>query len=147
MGNILAQQLVKGMDSLPFDVVKIIDQYKLDMEMLMQRPDPSHYMCSFRAEERQILTQICTLSFGHLATVLRVRDILEASVDLIDFYRESERIWNCRHQIWGLTPYNTPPGCSDHLGYMVYKWLCLQSDRDGMDGVIASCIVNQFCFW
>ena len=72
--------------ALPLDICKIIEQYKVSMELLEDRPKPQHYVSKYLAEERQILTQICALSFGNLSTILRARDILEASVDLIDFY-------------------------------------------------------------
>ena len=90
------------MDELPLEVCKIIQQYKKDMELLTETPQAQHYICEILAEERNIIAKICALSFGHYATVLRAKDILEASVDLIEFYRESENNWNKRHAIWGL---------------------------------------------
>ena len=81
------------METLPLDVCNIIQQYKLDFELFEEQPNPVHYVSTFLAEERKIITQICALSFGNLATILRARDILDASVDLIDFYREAEKNW------------------------------------------------------
>ena len=81
------------MDDLPLDVCKIIHQYKRDMELFVQQPEAKYYISPFLEDERQIIKNICALRLGTLPTLLRVRDILEASVDLIDFYRERERIW------------------------------------------------------
>ena len=135
------------MEALPLDICKIIDQYKVSMELLEARPQPQHYVSKFLAEERQIITQICALSFGNLAAILRARDVLEASVDLIDFYHEAEENWNAQHDVWGLTPVDNPPACREHIGYLVYQWLCLQGDNASLDGIAASCLLGKFCFW
>ena len=135
------------MDDLPLDVCKIIHQYKRDMELFVQQPEAKYYISPFLEDERQIIKNICALSLGTLPTLLRVRDILEASVDLIDFYRESERIWAARHKVWGLTPYAHPPSCGDHLGYVVYQWLSLQGSNGGLEGMVANCMLHKFCFW
>ena len=78
------------MDKLPIDVCKIIQQYKEDFELLEQTPQVQHYICGILAEERNIIAKICALSFGHYATILRAKDILEASTDPIEFYRIRE---------------------------------------------------------
>ena len=135
------------MEALPLDICKIIDQYKISMELLESRPQPHHYISKFLAEERHIITQICALSFGDMSTILRARDILEASVDLIDFYHETEQNWNAQHEVWGLTPYKNPPGLREHIGYLVYQWLCLQGENASLDGITASCLLGKFCFW
>ena len=135
------------MDELPLEVCKIIQQYKEDMELLTETPQAQHYICEILAEERNIIAKICALSFGHYATVLRAKDILEASVDLIEFYRESENNWNKRHAIWGLSPTENPPACCSHIGYLVYQWLCLEGERATVDGLIASCLLDKIALW
>ena len=135
------------MDTLPLDVSNIIQQYKRDFELLEEQPNPEHYISSFPSYERKIITQICALSFGNLATILQARDILEASVDLIDFYREAETNWNQRNAVWGIVALHHPPCCQNHIGYLVYKWLCLEGENAGMDGFVATCLLNKFCFW
>ena len=135
------------MEALPLDICKIIDQYKVSMELLEARPKQHHYVCKFLAEERDMITQICALSFGNLATILRARDILEASVDLIDFYRESESNWNAQHDVWGLMACDSPPACREQIGYLVYQWSCLQGENASLDGIAASCLLGKFVFW
>ena len=135
------------MEKLPFDVCKIILKYKEDMELLTETPQAQHYISTILAEERSIIAKICALSFGHYATILRAKDILETSVDLIDFYRESETNWNKRHAIWGLTPTESPPTCNQHVGYLVYQWLCLQGENATIDGMVASCLLDRFALW
>jgi hypothetical protein len=135
------------METLPLDVCNIIQQYKLDFELFEEQPNPVHYVSTFLAEERKIITQICALSFGNLATILRARDILDASVDLIDFYREAEKNWEQRNAVWGMVALRNPPCCSNNIGYLVYKWLCLEGDNAGMDGFVATCLLNKFSFW
>ena len=135
------------MEALPLDICQIINKYKVSMELLEARPKPQHYISTFLAEERSIITQICALSYGSLATILRARDILEASVDLIEFYRSSERNWNAQHEVWGITPFENPPTCREHIGYLVYQWLCMQGENASLDGIAASCLLGKFCFW
>ena len=135
------------MEKLPLDVCKIILQYKHDMELLTEPPQAQHYISTILAEERNIIAKICALSFGHYATILRAKDILEASTDLIEFYRESENNWNMRHQIWGLTPTENPPTCSEHIGYLVYQWLCNQGSNATVDGMVASSLLNKIALW
>ena len=135
------------MEKLPLDVCKIILQYKHDMDLLTETPQAQHYISTILAEERSIIVKICALSFGHYATILRAKDILEASVDLIDFYRESERNWNRRHQIWGITPTENPPMCDEHIGYLVYQGLCIQGENATVDGMVASSLLNKIALW
>ena len=135
------------MDCLPTDVSNIIYKFKRDMELLEGSPQPQHFISTFLEEERRIITMICALSFGQISTILRAREIIEASVDLIEFYRASEVNWNERHAVWGITPYETPPVCSNHIGYLVYQWLCLQEENVSLDGIAASCLLGKFCFW
>ena len=135
------------MEKLPLDVCKIILQYKHDMELLTETPQAQHYISTILAEERNIIAKICALSFGHYATILRAKDILEASTDLIEFYRESENNWNMRHQIWGITPTENPPTCSEHIGYLVYQWLCIQGSNATVDGMVASSLLNKIALW
>ena len=134
------------MDKLPIDVCRIIQQYKEDFELLEQTPQVQHYICGIHAE-RNIIAKICALSFGHYATILRAKDILEASTDLIDFYRESENNWNRRHAIWGIMPTENPPTCCSHIGYLVYQWLSLEGERATVDGLIASCLLDKIDLW
>ena len=135
------------MDQLPLDICNIIQQYKKDMELLTETPQHKNYISTILAEERNIIAKICALSFGHFATILRARDILEASVDLIEFYRESEFNWNQRHQIWGMQPTENPPACCAHIGYLVYQWLCLEGEQATVDGMVASCLLEKFALW
>ena len=129
------------MDVLPLDICNIIQQYKLDMELLTETPQHKNYVCTILAEERNIIAKICALSFGQY---LRAQDILEASMDLIEFYRESEMNWNQRHHIWGMQPSENPPVCCTHIGYLVYQWLCLEG---AVDGMVASCLLDKFALW
>ena len=134
------------MDKLPIDVCRIIQQYKEDFELLEQTPQVQHYICGILAE-RNIIAKICALSFGHYATILRAKDILEASTDLIEFYRESENNWNRRHAIWGIMPTENPPTCCSHIGYLVYQWLSIEGERATVDGLIASCLLDKIALW
>ena len=135
------------MDDLPLDVCKIIRQYQEDMELLTDTPQVQHYICGILAEERNIIAKICALSFGQYSTILRAKDILEASTDLIEFYRESEKNWNRRHAVWGLRPTESPPTCNEHIGYLVYQWLCIEGERATVDGMIASCLLDRISLW
>ena len=135
------------MDELPLDVCRIIDQYKLDMELLTATPNMQRYISTVLAEERNIIGKICALSYGSLPTILRAKDILEASVDLIDFYRDAETNWNKRHDVWGLTPIQNPPSCSNNIGYLVYQWLCLEGQQANMDCLVATGFLNKYTLW
>ena len=126
---------------LPLEICNLIKQYKLDMELLTETPQHQNYISTILAEERNIIAKICALSYGQY---LRAKDILEASMDLIEFYRESEINWNQRHQIWGIQPTENPPTCCKHIGYLVYQWLCLESEVDGM---VVSCLLDKFALW
>ena len=132
------------MNDLPLVICNIIQKYKEAFELIDARPEPQHFVNTILADERSIIKKICALNF---ATILRARDILDASVDLIEFFMEAEKNWNKRHEIWDLVPTESPPSCKNNLGYLVYQWLCLEGPEATVDGLLAASLLDKFAMW
>ena len=132
------------MDDLPLAICKIINQYKEAFELIDDQPEPEHFISRIFAEERNIIVKICALNF---ATILRARDILDASADLVQYYMEAEKNWNKRHEIWDIVPVENPPSCRNNLGYLVYQWLSLEGPEATVDGMLAANLLDRIALW